>query len=290
MEWRKVYIYLNGEFVKAEAARISPFDHGFMYGLGVFETFRIYDGHPFLLDDHLERLYNGCRELNIYWYKTREDILAILHQLLELNGWENAYIRLNISAGTGELGLQTEAYIEPTEIVFAKELPAKSSIIEKEGVILSTRRNTPETKARLKSHHFLNNVVAKREVGPTTSKEGLFLTKNHHLAEGVVSNLFWVKDGILYTPSLETGILNGITRQFVIAMARKSGINVEEGLFEVEAIMDADEVFVTNSIQELVPIHCISDKVFPGRDGRITTMLICLYQESRRKTWSYKQF
>lgn len=284
-----MYIYLNGEFIKAEEARISPFDHGFMYGLGVFETFRIYDGHPFLLDDHLERLSNGCKELNICWHKSKEEILNILYQLLERNGWRNAYIRLNIAAGIGEVGLQTEPYIQPTEIIFAKELPAVSSLVEKEGVILTTRRNSPETKNRLKSHHFLNNVLAKREVGVSLVKEGLFLTEDHFLAEGVVSNLFWVTSGILYTPSLDTGILNGITRQFIMALATKCDINVQDGKFGVEKLLKADEVFVTNSIQEIVPIHSISERSFPGKEGEITKMLIGLYQENRSLLWSYQQ-
>jgi 4-amino-4-deoxychorismate lyase len=284
-----VYIYHNGNYVKAEEARISPFDHGFMYGLGLFETFRIYDGHPFLLDDHLERLHNGCKEMYIDWSKSKDEMLAILHQLLEYNGWKNAYIRLNITAGIGEIGLQTEPYTKPTELIFAKELPASSPLVEKEGVILNTKRNSPETKNRLKSHHFLNNVIAKREVGPSPLKEGIFLTEDGFLAEGVVSNIFWVKEGILYTPSIDTGILNGITRQFIITLAESCNMTVREGRYREEELHFADEVFVTNSIQEIVPINKISSRVFPGKEGEQTSKLINLYQKFRTSRWSYKQ-
>jgi 4-amino-4-deoxychorismate lyase len=286
MELLKVYIYLNGEFVKSTEAKISPFDHGYMYGLGIFETFRIYNGHPFLLDDHLKRLRSGCKELNIDWNKSTEFIFKNITHLLDLNGWENAYIRLNVSAGNGQIGLQTESFTDPTEIIYAKELPVQQNVVKKEGVILETRRNSPETSFRLKTHHFLNNVIGKREVGNSSTKEGLFLTDEDYLAEGVTSNLFWTSQRTLYTPSLDTGILNGITRQYILRLAKVFNIPIQIDKYRVDSLLAADEVFLTNSIQEIVPVTKISNMSYPGEKGNITSSLITKYKEDRGKLWS----
>jgi 4-amino-4-deoxychorismate lyase len=277
-----MYIYVNGEIVKQEEAVISPFDHGFLYGLGVFETFRVYNGHLFLFDDHYVRLHESLQQLNIKWNVTKEEMGQIVMRLLEKNKLVNAYVRFNVSAGIGEVGLQVEAYEEPSIIVFIKPLPqATKQVAEKEGVILQTKRNTPEGLHRLKSHHYLNSVLGKREVGKDTSKEGIFLTEGGFVAEGVVSNLFFVKDKVVYTPSLETGILNGITRQFVMVLCEYNHIPVQEGLFTVEELRQADEVFVTNSIQEIVPIVGMDNERFIGKDGEITKRLIQYYQMYR---------
>ncbi|MGG0577091.1 aminodeoxychorismate lyase [Priestia aryabhattai] len=268
-----MYIYVNGEVKPASEATISPFDHGYMYGLGLFETLRVYDGHPFLVEDHLDRLRSSLRELNIVWDYSTQDVLAIINSLLMKNNERNAYVRLNVSAGNGGIGLQVEEYDKPSTIVYMKSMPHPSSPLVKEGLILETKRNTPEGTVRLKSHHYLNNVLAKREVGSDLNKEGIFLTKEGFLAEGIVSNLFFVKDDWVYTPSLETGILNGITRQFIFTLLKKKNIEVVEGLFTAEQLLESDEAFVTNSIQEIVPLRSIKDKKFSVGDHTLTAQL-----------------
>ncbi|MBT2692125.1 aminodeoxychorismate lyase [Bacillus sp. ISL-55] len=279
-------VYSNGQFVSKDEITISPFDHGFLYGLGVFETFRIYNGHPFLLDDHLERLNASLRILNIEADFTREECVKILDGLLAKNNLKDAYIRFNVSAGNGDIGLQTESYREPNVIVFAKPLPAAGEMSEKKAVLLNLRRNTPEGAERLKSHHYLNNVLAKREAGPAMDTEGIFLTNDGFLAEGIVSNIFWYRDDVLYTPALETGILNGITRRFVIALARNAGIEVREGFYKKEEAEAADEMFLTNSIQEIVPVAEFSGKSFPGKSGVLTKRLFGKYAANRETLWS----
>ncbi|GAB6438937.1 aminodeoxychorismate lyase [Bacillus luti] len=279
-------IYVNGEYVEASEAKISPYDHGYLYGLGVFETFRIYNGHPFLLDDHYNRLIDALDTLQIRWTMTKDDVMFILKNLLVKNGLEHAYIRFNVSAGIDEIGLQTAMYEEPSVIVFIKPLAAPGDIMEKEGVILKQVRNTPEGALRLKSHHYLNNILGKREIGNVVNKEGIFLTEAGYVAEGIVSNLFFVKGEILYTPSLETGILNGITRAFIIKFAEELGIEVKEGFFTKDELLSADEVFVTNSIQEIVPLNCIEGRDFPGKVGTVTKRFINLYEMQREKLWS----
>jgi 4-amino-4-deoxychorismate lyase len=279
-------IYVNGAYVEEKEAVISPYDHGFLYGLGVFETFRIYNNHPFLFDDHYERLLTALSFLQIEWRMTKEEILYILQELLQRNGIQDAYIRLNVSAGAGAVGLQTEPYTAPSVIIFIKQLPVSDSIPEKEGVILQTIRNTPEGPFRLKSHHYLNNILGKREVGNDPAKEGIFLTKEGYVAEGVVSNIFFVKKGVLYTPTVETGILNGVTREFVLHLAQSAGIETHIGLFTEKELVQSDEVFVTNSIQEIVPVHSIGSAFFSGKNGAVTSKLIQAYRAYRHILWN----
>lgn len=281
-----MFVYSNGQLVSKDEITISPFDHGFLYGLGVFETFRIYNGHPFLLDDHMERLNASLRVLNIEAEFTPEESIKILEGLLAKNNLKDAYIRFNVSAGNGEIGLQTESYREPNVIVFAKPLPPAGEMSEKKAVLLDLRRNTPEGAERLKSHHYLNNVLAKREAGPAMDTEGIFLTEEGSLAEGIVSNVFWCRDGVLYTPAVETGILNGITRRFVIALARNAGIEVREGFYKKEEAEAADEMLLTNSIQEIVPVTDFSGKSFPGKSGEMVNRLFGQYAANRETLWS----
>ena len=270
-----MYLYINGKLMLENEAMISPFDHGFLYGLGVFETFRIYDGHPFLLDDHFQRLKSSCGDLNIVLNFSKEELLQNLEQLLTLNKLTDAYVRLNVSAGEAPIGLQTSSFLHPTTIIFMKPLGVMSE--EKGAEIVNIPRNTPEGAIRLKSHHYLNNILAKREL-VDHSKEGIFLTKDQKVAEGIVSNVFWVKKGQVYTPSLSTGILNGVTRQFVIELSHKYRITINEGEFDQSDLFDAEEMFITNSIQEIVAISELNDHLF-SQKREIVPLLQKLYRD-----------
>lgn len=285
-------MYINGQVIPEKEASISPFDHGFLYGLGVFETFRIYSGHAFLLEDHIKRIQLALSELNIDLTLSVEDLLQILNDLLTKNGYKNARVRLNVSAGEGPIGLQTEPYTNPNVMIFMNPLPAASDqLSSKSAVLLKQRRNTPESSFRLKSHHYLNNIIAKREIGAGIDVEGIFLNDKGYLAEGIVSNIFWVKNGILYTPAVGTGILNGITRQFVIHLATKHGILVEEGEFMIDDLLEADELFMTNSIQEIVAIEGLEGiKEFTGLQGVITALLFRKYITLREQLLTMNEY
>jgi 4-amino-4-deoxychorismate lyase len=278
-----MFIYLNGRFVKKENALISPYDHGYLYGLGVFETLRTYGGKPFLLEEHLQRLNEGLKAMGIEKQFVPDGVEPVIRKLCTANGLPDSYIRMNVSAGIGDIGLQVDPYQDPTVIIFQKPLPPLIPLQEKEAVILSLRRNTPETGCRLKSHHFFNNAAAKREIGPASDIEGIFLTKDGYVAEGITSNVFWAKEGVLYTPALETGILNGITRQFIIQLAGEMGMPVEEGLFRESALHGADEIFFTNSIQEIVPVRKFSGRKLPGKKGAAVRLLYERYKEKPGK-------
>ncbi|MGM7724451.1 aminodeoxychorismate lyase [Metabacillus sp. Hm71] len=282
-----MYIYCQSQFIKDTEATISPFDHGFLYGLGAFETFRIYKGFPFLLHDHVKRLQHALNELGISYKVDADEVSEILQKLLQLNHLvnEDVTVRLNISAGIGEVGKLLQPYDQPTVLCFLRKAPLIGNI-EKHASILTLRRNTPEGTERLKSHHYLNNILGRRELRETPDVEGIFLTEKGYVAEGIVSNIFWVKDQVVYTPSIETGILNGITRQFVMKCLNNLGMQIDEGFYPKKDMLEANEVFITNSSQEVVPIKKVDEYLFFGKDGSVVQKLTELYCSYRTKLLS----
>ncbi len=279
-----MYIYLNGVVVSKDDAMISPYDHGFMYGLGAFETFRTYDGFPFLIDEHLNRLREALNELNIDLVIDSDTVIEMVSTLLAKNKMSDAYFRLNVSAGVGDIGLQTEPYMKPVVILYTKPLMKTSAVAEKELVQLKTRRNTPEGEKRLKSHHYLNSILGKRELS-NMNQEGIFLTREGYISEGTVSNLFWYKDNMLFTPHTSTGILEGITRKWVMHASKLLNIPLETGNYIIETLTEADEVFLTNSIQELVPVSHFQDTTFSGAEGEMYQKFRELYMKHTKKQY-----
>lgn len=286
------YIGMNGGIVEAAEAVIPVMDHGLLYGMGLFETFRTYKGKPFLLERHLSRLMDSCRELGIVHRADAERISRWITELMEANGLQDAYIRYTVTAGEGLLGLPAGDYLRPSEILFAKELPAANEMLYEKGRDmrrLSLPRNTPESSVRLKSLHYMNNILAKRELAEYPSHsdgpiEGLMLTAAGEVAEGIVSNVFFVKAGRLYTPDVSTGILPGITRAVVLELAADLGMEVEEGRYSWEFFTGADEIFTTGSVQEIVPVTTLigaegeSLVIGQGLVGPITRTLLSAYR------------
>ncbi|MEK5478903.1 aminotransferase class IV [Paenibacillus sp. FSL R5-0407] len=290
------YIGVNGVPTPSAEAVISVMDHGFMYGMGLFETFRTYGGEPSLLDRHLKRLNEGCRTLGIPYEADAERIRKEVTELLILNGLSEGYVRLTVSAGEGPLGLTTEDYIKPTVILYVKPLPPMDFSLYTQGKRLwrlRTPRNTPESEVRLKSLHYMNNLLARRELAVYEQdssahlpSEGMLLTAEGHLAEGIASNLFFAEQGRLYTPEIGTGILPGITRAIVMELAARCGLSLEEGRYPWDRLWTADEIFVTNSVQELVPVTQLAEPdgksavVGEGEIGPLTKQLLYFYRES----------
>ena len=272
--------WMNGEYMEQHQLRISPFDHGFLYGAGFFETFRTYNGKLFLFEAHMARLQEALNHFRIVMPYSKEDIYEVVQTLDKAAGYTDGYFRLNVSAGVHDIGLAPDAYTEPNVIVFRKALPPVSRGATKAGVFLHTPRRAPETSKRYKSHHFLNNIDGRFELPSLKAHEGIFLTEEGFIAEGVTSNVFWVTDHCLYTPSEETGILMGTTRQFIIQLAGDIGLEVAEGLFQKEDLLKADEVFVTNAVQEMVPLHAIEDTLFSGNKGVYYNALHTKYQQA----------
>ncbi|WP_313640936.1 aminotransferase class IV [Paenibacillus sp.] len=285
------YIGFNNGVIDARQAVVSALDHGFLYGIGLFETFRTYDGVPFLLERHLKRMAEGCRELGIPFEQEVEHLQDWIQRVMDKNELKEAYIRYTVTAGEDILGLPAGDYHEPNHLLYIKALPKVPDKLYSEGKelqLLSLRRNTPEGAVRFKSLHYMNNVLAKRELrgyaSAANGAEGLMLTAQEIIAEGIVSNIFFIKNNILHTPDISTGILPGITREMVMELARSTGIRVEEGAYRWEQLKAADEVFLTNSVQEIVPVTTLlqNDKRFTISDdlcGRITSDLISSYRE-----------
>ncbi|OME75858.1 4-amino-4-deoxychorismate lyase [Paenibacillus sp. FSL A5-0031] len=283
---------LNGSVMDASEAVISVYDHGFLYGIGLFETFRTYKGKPYLLDRHMKRLCSGCDQLGIQYTPNMEELRCSVNELLVANELKDGYIRLTVSAGEAELGLPTGDYEQPNVLMLVKALPPVNDAVHMRGRelrLLQTRRNTPEGEVRFKSLHYMNNIIAKRELlasGAAPGAEGLMLTREGWLAEGIVSNLFFAKDNVVYTPELATGILPGITRERVMELASSAGYETEEGLYSLEKLQTADEIWLTNSIQELVPVTLLSEAggvsrvIGNGQAGSITKQLLTLYRQT----------
>ncbi|MDR4432840.1 aminodeoxychorismate lyase [Bacillus tequilensis] len=274
-------IYVNGRYLEEKDAVLSPFDHGFLYGIGVFETFRLYEGSPFLLDWHIERLKRALNDLQIEYTVSKHEIHEMLDKLLLLNEVKdgNARVRLDISAGISDKGFVSQTYDKPTVLCFMNQLKPESLPSQKEGKVLSLRRNTPEGPFRLKSHHYLNNMYAKREIGNDPRIEGIFLTEDGAVAEGIISNVFWRKGSCIYTPSLDTGILDGVTRRFVIENAKKIGLELKTGRYELKALLSADEAWMTNSVLEIIPFTKIEEVNYAGRRGEAAAALQKLYNK-----------
>lgn len=272
--------WMNDEFVQAGDLKISPFDHGFLYGVGFFETFRTYKGKVFLFQEHMARLRAALVEYQITMPYDEEEILIAVAKLTEAAGGTDGYFRLNVSGGVHDIGLAPSVYPVPNVILFRKDLVPTVRGTEKMGVWLETPRNRPESVVRHKSHNFLNNVRGRLELPSLKELEGLFLTADGFVAEGVTSNVFWIKGGELFTPAIETGILPGTTRSFVMDMARKAGLVVNEGFYTKEVVEKADELFVTNAIQELVPLGSMGDIILPGASGVYYKKLHDLYENT----------
>ncbi|WP_060204361.1 aminodeoxychorismate lyase [Sporosarcina koreensis] len=272
--------WMNGEFEQAEQLRISPFDHGFLYGAGFFETFRTYEGRVFLFEAHMERLRLALREYRIAMPYSDEEIAEVIQGLHVRSGGRDGYFRLNVSAGVHDIGLAPSEYTSPNVILFRKELAVVPRGTEKKAVWLETERNLPESWIRHKSHNFLNNVRGRLELPSLKELEGIFLTTDGHVAEGVTSNVFWVNAGALYTPSVETGILPGITRAFIMELGEKAGMPVHIGLFTKGEVERADEAFVSNSVQELVPLSVIGERPLSGASGVYYQKLHRLYMQA----------
>lgn len=287
------FMGVDGRVVDTAEAVVSVMDHGLLYGMGLFETFRTYQGSPFLLEQHLNRLTESCELLGIVYKPDPEFVRKWITDLLLANQLKDAYIRYTVTAGVETLGLPAGEYKNKTELLYIKSLPVLSPTLYKEGKalqLLITPRNTPETPVRMKSLHYMNNIMAKRELqhypdAVRLGAEGLMLTENGELAEGIVSNLFFIKDKKLYTPDVGTGILPGITRALVLELAQTLDIAIEEGRYTWNMLTRADEIFTTGSVQELMPVTRLlkagEEPVIVGNGlvGPITECLIKAYRQ-----------
>ena len=263
---------------------MSVFDHGFLYGDGIYETMRAYKGTVFMSERHLQRLGRSASLLKLK-IPEKKHIMHSVHETMDANKLSDAYIRITVSRGKGPVGLDPALCKETSFVVFAEEFRKYPEIYYRDGVsliIAKTRRNfIGALDPRIKSLNFLNNILAKIEAKDREAYEAVMLNPQGFLAEGTISNIFFVKDGRLCTPSVEAGILDGITRGLVINLAKKNGIKVKEGLFGPEDILDATEVFFSNTTSEVMPVSMVENKVYGV--GKITKKLRRLYKEEVKR-------
>ena len=280
-----MWIYLNDCFVQKEHARISVFDHGFLYGDGVYETLRVYEGRIFLWERHMARLRRSCELIALDLPMRDEAWIPIIAELLVRNGLQDAGLRLTVSRGEGELGIDPSLCPNPTIVVMAKPVVTYTDQQREQGKVLhlsSVRRNPELAQSpQIKALSFLNNILAKQEAVRAGADDALMLNMDGYLSECTTSNIFFVKHRELYTPAVDCGILKGITRDVVIEIADKLEVCVEEGRYTMEQLRQADECFITNTGIEIMPVSRIGDcQIGQGKRGPLTGELRKVFTEN----------
>ncbi|MBI4745676.1 MAG: aminotransferase class IV [Deltaproteobacteria bacterium] len=252
---RKKYVCVNGEIVPKDKALVSVLDRGFLYGDGVFETVRIYNGIPFMLDEHTERLIAGLKTLR--FQKLPAGIKIHASKVIEANKISNGILRIAVTRGEVVAGIDPLPCKEPTVVIAAKEgIPYPEELYLKgfRAVVANIKKDRNSPLCRVKSANFLTHILAKGEALDASADEALMLNYEGFLTEATVSNLFLLKGNTLLTPSVESGILPGITRQVVIELTGQMGLEVKQREIRQEELYSADEAFLTNSLMEVMPL------------------------------------
>ncbi|MFD2130704.1 branched-chain-amino-acid transaminase [Pseudogracilibacillus auburnensis] len=279
-------IYVNGQFVEKKKAVISIYDHGFLYGDGVFEGIRVYEGNVYKLKEHINRLYESAHSIMLNIPHSKEELQQIIVETVCKNELNSAYIRVVVSRGTGDLGLDPRNCPEPTVIVIAEALSIYSDNLYKKGLKLASvvnRRSSPDVlNPQIKSLNYLNNILVKLASVQADADEALILNNQGYVTEGSADNIFIVKNGKIKTPPVYLGALEGITRNALIDIAKEQGFSVEETPFTLHDVYIADEVFLTGTAAEVIPVVTVDNRqIGDGHPGEITRRLL---HEFRKQT------
>ena len=278
-------IYLNGEFYPKEEARVSVFDHGYLYGDGVFEGTRAYNGRIFKLHEHLERLYESARHILLEIPMSMKEMEEVTLEAVRRNNLRDAYIRTVVSRGAGDLGLDPRKCPRPSVVIIADKISLYPQEFYERGlevVTTVTRQRTADTlEPRIKSLNYLNNILIKLEAIHAGVMEALVLNTQGYVVEGSGCNIFIVnKKGELLTPPPYLGILEGITRNTVLELAQKEGLSVKETPFTRHDLYIARECFLTGTAAELIPVVVVDKRVIgEGTPGPITKSLMQKFRE-----------
>lgn len=270
----KLIVYLNGKLVPFEEARVSAFDRGLYYGYGFFETMRALDGRGFRLVRHWERLKRSARMMGLEEALAAFNVAQAVYDTLEANALANARIRITVTGGVGERALAPPTQGGITLLVLAEPFPGVPAAVYRDGIALATvayRRDSHSILARIKATSMLVNMLASDEARAKGADEALLLNDKGFLAEGSSSNVFLVKGGQLLTPSIESGILEGITRETVLELAGMLGIGVVAGDIMFDDLLTAEEAFITAAVRYVVPVVRVDGHpVGPGMPGPVT--------------------
>ncbi|MCI3923636.1 branched-chain-amino-acid transaminase [Paenibacillus sp. TRM 82003] len=277
-------IYLNGEYVAKEKATVSVYDHGFLYGDGIFEGIRIYDGNIFKCKEHLNRLYDSAKSIMLDIPLSFEEMQDTLIETIRRNELRDGYIRLIVSRGPGDLGLDPRRSPKANVIIIVEKLSIYPEEAYQNGlrtVSVSTRRNVPDAlNPKIKSLNYLNNVLVKIQANLAGVGEAIMLNSQGYVAEGSADNIFIVKNGILFTPPAYVGALEGITRAAVIELCERKGLKLKEEPFTLHDVYVADEVFFTGTAAEIIAVREVDGRTIgSGKAGPITSELL---QEFRK--------
>lgn len=271
-------IYLNGKLVKEEEAKVSLFDHGLLYGDGVFEGIRGYNGRIWKMDEHLERLYNSAKAIMLEVPLNFYDLKNAIIQTVRANKLRDCYIRIVVTRGIGDLGLDPQNCKVPTLFIIASNIQLYPETLYEKGldvVTVSTRRNLSESiNPAVKSLNYLNNILAKIEANNAGAAEGLMLNQQGYITEGSGENIFAVHKDVLLTPAVFDGVLEGVTRKSVMEIAVNLGFVVKETHMTRYDIFTADECFFTGTAAEIVPVVSLDKRVLgTGKPGPVTNKI-----------------
>ncbi|WP_044481722.1 branched-chain-amino-acid transaminase [Paenibacillus antibioticophila] len=273
------WIYLDGQFVTKENAKVSVFDHGFLYGDGIFEGIRIYNGNIFKCKEHLDRLYDSAKSIMLNIPLTYEEMQNALVETLRKNELRDGYIRLVVSRGAGNLGLDPNRCPKASVVIIVEQLAIYSEEAYRTGlktVSVSTRRNIPDAlNPKIKSLNYLNNILVKIQSNLAGAGEAIMMNAQGYVTEGSGDNIFIIKNGVITTPPCYLGALDGITRQAIIEICRKQGYPLKEEPFTMHDVYVADEVFLTGTAAEVIAVREVDGRVIgEGHAGPITLKLL----------------
>lgn len=274
----ELQVYIDGNFYPKSEAKISVFDHGLLYGDGIFEGIRAYDGIVFKLKEHIDRLYRSAHMIMLPIPIDKEEMIERTLETLRRNKLRDAYIRLVVTRGKGDLGLNPRRCPKPTIIIITDSIMLHGNDAKENGIValISWVKRDPvdATSHEIKSLNYLNSILAKIEANIWGVDEAIVLDKNGFVCEGVAENIFMVKNGKLCTPPTYTGALHGITAQAVQDLAKKLGYNVEETIITPFQLFNADEVFFTGTASEIIPLREINKRqINDGKPGPTTKRL-----------------
>jgi len=277
-------IYCNGAFVPEKEAKISVLDHGFLYGDGIFEGIRAYYGRVFKLEEHLKRLYESAKSIQLNIGISKDEMQEIVFETLRRNGLKDAYIRLVVSRGKGDLGLDPGNCPRAAIVCIADQIKIFEPKMYELGLEVKTvaiRRNNPDSLSpRIKSLNYLNNILAKIEANQAGVVEGIMLTQEGYVAEGTSDNIFIYRNGVLITPPLSVGILEGITRESVLQLASPLGIETREELFTRHDLYTSQECFLTGTAAELIPVIKVDGReIGAGVPGEVFKQLFTAFKD-----------
>ncbi|HEX7055625.1 MAG TPA: branched-chain-amino-acid transaminase [Bacilli bacterium] len=272
-------IYLNGEYVTKENAKVSVYDHGFLYGDGIFEGIRVYNGNIFKCKEHLQRLYDSAKSIKLDIPLSPQEMQEVLAETIRRNGLKDGYIRLVVSRGPGDLGLDPRRSPHPNVIVIVEQLAIYSEEAYRLGlrtISVSQRRNIPDAlNPKIKSLNYLNNILVKIQANLAEVGEAIMLNAQGYVAEGSSDNIFIVKNGIVYTPPCYVGALGGITRMAIIEICERIGYKLKEEPFTLHDVYVADEVFFTGTAAEVIAVREVDGRTIgEGKAGPITLKLL----------------